>query len=96
MINIKFKKLDDEMHFWAGMLIWIFTFILANFAFEQWLSSVVALIVAASTGIVKEVYDEKIKKTEFSWRDLKWTLIGSIIPTILFVIFDIIYFYSKP
>ena len=96
MIRIRFKKLDDEMHFWAGMLIWIFTFILANFAFEQWLSSVVALIVAASTGIVKEVYDEKIKKTRFDWSDFKWTAIGASIPAILFIIFDIIYFYSKP
>ena len=96
MIRIKFKKLDDEMHFWAGMVIWIFTFILASFAFEQWLSSVVALIVAASTGIVKEVYDEKIKKTRFDWSDFKWTVIGASIPAILFIIFDIIYFYSKP
>ncbi len=96
MIRIRFKKLDDEMHFWAGILIWMFTFILANFAFEQWLSSIVALIVAASTGVVKEVYDEKIKKTRFDWRDFKYTVIGASIPAILFIIFDIIYFYSKP
>jgi hypothetical protein len=96
MIRIKFKKLDDEMHFWAGMLIWIFIFILANFAFEQWLSAVVALVTAASTGIVKEVYDEKIKKTKFDWRDFKWTTIGASIPALIFIIADIIYYYSKP
>ena len=96
MINFKFKKLDDEMHFWAGMLIWMFIFILSNFFLDQWLASIISLIVAASTGVVKEVYDEKIKKTIFDWRDFKWTLIGASIPAILFIIFDIIYFYSKP
>jgi hypothetical protein len=96
MIRIKFKKLDDEMHFWAGMLIWIFTFILANFVSGQWESAIIALLAAASTGIVKEVYDEKIKKTKFDWRDFKWTVIGAGIPAILFIIFDIIYYYSKP
>jgi Fe2+ transport system protein B len=96
MFNIKFKKLDDEMHFWTGMLIWIFIFILSNFLVSQWESSLVALITAASTGIVKEVYDEKIKKTKCDWRDFKWTVIGAGIPAILFIIFDIIYYYSKP
>jgi len=96
MIRIRFKKLDDEMHFWAGMLIWIFMFILANFVFEQWLSAIVALIAAASTGVVKEVYDDKIKKTVFDWRDFKWTVIGASIPAFIFIVADIIYYYSKP
>jgi hypothetical protein len=96
MFKIKFKKQDDEMHFWAGMLIWIFMFILSNFIFLQWESSLIALLTAASTGIVKEVHDENIKKTKFDWRDFKWTVIGAGIPAILFIIFDIIYYYSKP
>lgn len=96
MIRIRFKKLDDEMHFWAGMIIWLSVFILANFLFEQWISSIIAFVVAASVGVVKEIYDETIKETVFDWRDLKWTSIGAGIPTILFIVFDIIYFYSKP
>jgi hypothetical protein len=96
MIKIRFKKLDDEMHFWAGMLIWLFIFILANFLFAQWLSSIVAFIAAASTGVVKEVYDDRVKETVFDWRDLKFTVIGAGIPAFLFIIFDIIYYFSKP
>ena len=84
------------MHFWAGMLIWIFIFILANFVFNQSASAIVALIAAASVGVVKEIYDDTIKETVFDWRDLKWTVIGAGIPAFLFIIFDIIYYYSKP
>jgi hypothetical protein len=96
MFNIRFKKLDDEMHFWAGMVIWIFIFILCNFVFQQWVSAIVAFVTAASVGVVKEIYDDRVKETVFDWRDFKWTTIGAAIPAILFIIFDIIYFYSKP
>jgi len=96
MIRIRFKKMDDEMHFWAGMLIWIFIFILGNFVFEQWLSAVVAFVAAASVGVVKEIYDDRVKETVFDWRDLKYTVIGASIPAVLFIIFDIIYYFSKP
>jgi hypothetical protein len=96
MIRIRFKKLDDEMHFWAGLIIWFCVFVLANFVFDQWASSIVAFIAAASTGVVKEVYDDRIKETVFDWRDLKFTVIGAGIPAFLFIIFDIIYYFSKP
>jgi ABC-type microcin C transport system permease subunit YejB len=96
MIRIRFKKLDDEMHFWAGMIVWFCVFVLANFAFEQWASSVIGFIAAASIGVVKEIYDDRIKETVFDWRDLKWTVIGAAIPAFLFIIFDIIYYFSKP
>jgi hypothetical protein len=96
MINIKFKKLDDELHFWAGMVIWIFIFILCNFVLEQWVSAIVAFVAAASVGVVKEIYDDRVKETVFDWRDLKFTVIGASIPAVLFIIFDIIYYFSKP
>ena len=96
MINIRFKKLDDEMHFWAGILIWFFVFFIANFWFNQSVSSLLGFGGSLISAIGKELYDKHIKKTKFDWRDFKWTLIGALIPTILFVIFDIIYFYSKP
>jgi hypothetical protein len=96
MIRIRFKKLDDEMHFWAGMLIWMFVFILANFAFEQWVSAIAGFLSSILSGIGKEIYDQKIKKTRFDWRDVKWTVIGGSVLTILFILADIIYYYSKP
>lgn len=91
-----FQKLDDEMHFWAGMLISLFTFILANFLFNQSLSAIVSYGFVICGAIAKELYDKHIKKTRFDWRDIKWTLIGGIILPCLFIIFDIIYYYSEP
>jgi hypothetical protein len=96
MINIKFKKLDDEMHFWAGMLISIFTFIPFTFIFPQWIAALDAFGVTVIIGIGKEYYDEHFKKTYFSNRDLKWTLIGGAIVPFIFIVADIIYYYSKP
>lgn len=96
MFNIKFKKLDDEMHFWAGMVVSIFTFILLNFLFSQWLSGVIAFGLTLAAGLGKELYDESVKKTKFDERDLKWTMIGGAIVPFIFIIADIIYYYSKP
>jgi hypothetical protein len=96
MINIKFKKLDDEMHFWAGMLISIFSFILYTFLFSEWVSGLFAFATAALAGVGKELYDKHVKKTYFNSRDLKWTLIGGAIVPFIFIIGSIIYYYSKP
>jgi len=93
---IRFKKLDDEMHFWAGILIWFVIFFLANFLFNQSVSSAMGFGVAGLAAIGKELYDKHIKKTYFDWRDVKWTLIGALIPTLIFIVTDIIYYYSKP
>lgn len=90
-----FQKLDDELHFWAGMLISIFTFILANFLFNQSVSSIVAYGFVICGAVGKELYDKHIKKTIFDWRDIKWTLIGGVILPILFIIFDYIYLHSE-
>jgi len=56
----------------------------------------VAFVAAASVGVVKEIYDDGVKETVFDWRDLKYTVIGASIPAVLFIIFDIIYYFSKP
>lgn len=90
-----FKKRDDELHFWAGVLISIFTFILANFLFNQSVSAIVAFgfVILAATG--KELYDKYIKLTRYDWRDWIWTLIGGIPIPVVFIIFDIIYYYSE-
>jgi hypothetical protein len=91
MLQIKFKKLDDELHFWAGMVIWIFIFILANFIVSQWMSSLVAFLASGSSAVVKEYYDLNVKKTRFDWRDIKFTLLGALIPALIFLFADIIY-----
>lgn len=91
-----FKKLDDEMHFWAGVLISIFTFIPLTFVFSQWVAALFAFGLTAAAGIGKEWYDENIKKTRFDERDLKWTVIGGSIIPFIFIIADILYYYSKP
>lgn len=93
---IKFKKLDHELHFWAGVLIALFVFIPLTFVFSQWLAALVAFGITSIVGVGKEWYDKNIKKTKFEWVEAKWTAIGAAIPTILFIIADIIYYYSKP
>ena len=73
-----FKKLDDELHFWAGMLISFFTFFPLAFVFPQWVSALFAFGLTAATGIGKEWYDEHIKKTRFDERDFAvahWPLV---------------------
>jgi len=89
-----FKKMDDEMHFWAGVLISLFVFMIANFAFNQSISAIVGFGASIFAAFGKELYDKHIKKTRFDWRDLKWTVIGGAILPILFIILDLIYFYS--
>jgi len=93
---IRFKKLDDEMHFWAGMLISFFVFFVANFAFNQSISGLIGFGVACLAAVGKELYDKHIKKTYFDWRDAKWTMIGGSIIPFIFIVADIIYYYSKP
>jgi len=67
-----------------------------NFWFNQSISAILGFIISFISGLTKEFYDLRIKKTIFNWRDVKCTTIGGLVPTILFVVFDIIYFYSKP
>jgi len=91
-----FKKLDDELHFWAGVLISAFVFIPLTTLFSQWIAALFAFGVTAAAAIGKEWYDENIKKTKFDERDLKWTVIGGSIVPFIFIIADILYYYSKP
>lgn len=91
-----FKKMDDEMHFWAGMLISFLVFFISNFWFNQSVSGILGFLAAFFSGMAKELYDKYKKKTKFDSRDLKWTIIGGCIIPIMFILFDLIYFYSKP
>ena len=96
MIRIKFKKLDDEMHFWAGMVIMLFVFIPSTFVFQQWMAALVGFLSAGTAAFLKEEYDKRIKKTRFDWRDVRYTLFGASIFTFIFIVTDIIYYFSKP
>lgn len=89
-----FKKLDDELHFWAGAIISTLAFIPLTLIFSQWLAAIFAFGITASAAIGKEWYDQNIKKTMFDERDLKWTVIGGSIVPIIFIIADILYYYS--
>lgn len=91
-----FKKLDDEMHFWAGMIVMLLIFIPSTFEFGQWLAALIGFTVASGVGVIKELYDKYIKKTRFDWRDVKWTAIGASVFTVIFIVGDILYYYSKP
>jgi hypothetical protein len=94
-MRIRFKKLDDEMHFWAGMVISLATFIPLTLVFPQWLSAVIAYLFVIIGAVGKEYYDEHFKNGRFNNRDLKWTLIGGAIVPFIFIIADIIYYFSK-
>ena len=93
-----FKKLDDELHFWMGLMISFVTFFICDFVFslDKPTSIILSYITPILGGVGKEFYDKRIKKTRFDWRDVKFTVIGGILFPILLTIIEIIYFYSKP
>jgi hypothetical protein len=102
-----FKKLDDEIHFWVGMIISFLTFFVLDntyLIFEKLIGiqiskAVIILLtflVPVLAAIGKETYDKKIKKTKFDWRDSKFTIIGGALFPLLLTIIEIVYFYSKP
>lgn len=91
-----FKKLDDELHFWAGLLIMLFFFVIFANSIQQWLAAVLSFVVSCAAGLAKEFYDKYIKKTKFDWRDVKWTALGAFVFTVIFIVADILYYYSKP
>ena len=65
------KHLDKVIHFLAGFFITTVTFVIFKSLF-------IALVVSFITGVLKEVYDLKIKKTHFDWYDVFATFIGGI------------------
>jgi hypothetical protein len=97
-MNIRpFKKLDDELHFWTGMIISFLTFFVCDITgIDKVISIIVSFTVACLAGIGKEYYDKEIKKTRFDWRDIKFTVIGGIIIPLLLTIVEITYYFSKP
>jgi hypothetical protein len=94
-----FKKLDDEVHFWMGMIISFLAFFLCDFIFsidEKVISIIITYIAPILAGLSKEFYDKYVKKTKFDWRDFKFTAIGGVLFPFLLTIIQVVYFYSKP
>lgn len=89
----RFKKMDHELHFWAGTLIVIFTFIPCTLLFSELLAALFAFLITTGVAIGKELYDKHIKKTRFDWTDAKWTVIGAAIPMLIFVVANILRHY---
>lgn len=87
---IRFKKLDYELHFWAGFIICLFAFIPSALVFSEWVAAVGAFILTTGVAIGKELYDKHVKKTRFDWIDAKWTVIGAAIPASIFIIANVL------
>ena len=97
-MNIRpFKKLDDELHFWTGIIISFLTFFVCDITGVGRIEAIIASFVTAIlAGIGKELYDKQIKKTRFDWRDAKFTIIGGSLFPLLLTIIELTYHFSKP
>ena len=85
-----FKLIDDEMHFWAGVLVNFFAFFLSSIVFTQLTATLIGFAAGIAAAIGKEVYDKKVKKTKFDWRDAKFTILGaSLLFTVLIILYII-------
>lgn len=85
-----FKTIDDEMHFSAGLLANFFAFFLSSIVFTQLTATFIGLVAGIAAAIGKEVYDKKVKKTKFDWRDAKFTILGaSLLFTVLIILYII-------
>ena len=69
------KHLDKILHFLAGFTIATLVVVLFRNHIESLLFGFIASIVG---GILKEVYDLKIKKSRFDWYDVFATVAGGI------------------
>lgn len=84
-------KLDDALHFIAGMVLSAIIAILAML----WLGPVsqfgliccIAFMGTVVIAIAKESIDTNVKCEELSRRDIFWTMMGSIMMVIIMVIF---------
>jgi len=72
MIN----ELDKQLHILAGSTISLFvTIAMLSTSFVPY-APIVGLLLALVAGILKEVYDLYVKKTEFDKRDVLATVMG--------------------
>ena len=72
------KHLDKILHFLAGFFIATVVAVFFRNSSDPLLFGFIASIVG---GILKEVYDLKIKKSRFDWYDVFATIVGGIAAT---------------
>ena len=78
------KYLDKILHFLAGFFIATVVVVLFKNFSDPLLFGFIASIVG---GVLKEVYDLKIKKSRFDWYDVFATVVGGI------AAISVLYFY---
>ncbi len=66
---------DKARHFAATALIGGGVTLLADDETDS--AAAIGWSTAVATGVAKEVYDLRVKKTCFSWKDLAWDIIGA-------------------
>lgn len=69
------KYLDKILHFLTGFAIATVAVVLSRKTNDP---LIIGLIASLIGGILKEVYDLKIKKSRFSWFDVFATVVGGI------------------
>lgn len=96
-MNIRpFKKLDDELHFWTGIIVSFLTFFVCDITGVDKIEAIItSFVTAVLAGIGKELHDKYKKKTRFDWRDAKFTIIGGSLFPLLLTIIEITYYFSK-
>ena len=78
------KYLDKILHFLAGFFIATVAVVVLRKSSDPLLFGFIASIVG---GILKEVYDLKVKKSRFDWYDVFATVVGGVAAT------SVLYFY---
>jgi len=73
-----FKKLDNELHFWSGAMVGFLALFFWSGVFNLPHPPIAVAVAVVAAGFGKEVYDVKIKKTVFSWEDIKFTVLGGL------------------
>ena len=84
-------KLDDTLHFIAGMILSAFIAMLAMACLgpttQFGLICCIAFMGTVVVAIAKEGIDTNVKCEELSRRDIFWTMMGSIMMIIIIIIF---------
>lgn len=69
-------RTDSLLHLTISYII---SSLLLKYTNNYYISFLVSILI----GVLKEVYDAKIKGTFFSWKDLSWDILGIVLGLIL-------------
>jgi len=78
---------DKLLHNIVGCLITFFSaFILYRYLHQSNVGSwIIGFALGVFSGFIKEIYDKKIKKTQFSWLDFLATIWGSLVGGVMLI-----------